>query len=118
VRLRSRQRLTTATADRARLAGPFSTAELCEVVLKIAPETPGVPKPEAGSVAFWKDHKNVVRSDGSKAERELGIKYRTVEETATDSASAPPDLALARPSADLPVRFDLPVYNSLKAKNW
>lgn len=66
-------------------AGPFSTAELCEVVLKIAPETPNVPKPEAGSVAFWKDHKNVVRSDGSKAERELGIKYKTVEETATDS---------------------------------
>ena len=98
--------------------GPFSTAELCEVVLKLAPETPNVPKPEAGSVAFWKDPKNVVRSDGSKAERELGIKYRTVEETATDSAPRSP-LALLLPRYELTLLPSLStVYNSLKAKNW
>jgi hypothetical protein len=65
--------------------GPFCKQQLSEGVLAIAPETPNVPKGKAGAVQEANDLSKIVTSSGAKAEKILGIKYRSVEETVKDS---------------------------------
>lgn len=105
---------------------PPPHAEFTEFLASYAPDLPNIPKGKAGAVAEANDPKNVLVSSGAKAERELGIVYRPIEESAKDSAfdhsihlSLPTTTFAGRPLTRLPSHPPLlAVYESLKARGW
>ncbi|CDZ96967.1 d-lactaldehyde dehydrogenase [Phaffia rhodozyma] len=75
-------------------AGPFCIQDLTESILSIAPDTPGVPKGKPGAAKETTDPSKMTVCSGAKAGKILGIKYRSIEDSAKD------------------------MYDSLKAKGW
>lgn len=75
-------------------AGPFATQDLTEWLRANAPHLKGVPEGKPGAAAEANKPENALISSGAKAERVLGIKYRSIQETAKD------------------------MYESLKKKGW
>lgn len=63
--------------------------DFTEALLKIDPELKGtVPEGREGAAKEANDPSKVLISSGAKAERVLGVKYRSVEECSKDSESA------------------------------
>lgn len=98
-------------------AGPWCTQQLTETILSIAPNSPGVPKGKEGAVEEANNLLKINTSYGVKAERELGIRYKSIEESARDSALFP--LVQTRGYSQQADSLQWsPVYQSLKARGW
>ena len=80
-------------------AGAVALQDFTDYLNSSHPEVPNIPTGKKGAAKEANDPKNVIISSGAKAEKVLGIKYRTIQETAADSESSPttyPPTALGR----------------------
>lgn len=66
-------------------ASPFCTQEICDILRSHAPDLPNIPSGKVGAVEEANDPRNVLVFDGGKARRELGVTYRSIDETVKDS---------------------------------